>query len=145
MPVVEAQEFIQAAVTLMEKAAVKLLDHRHDAYPEEAVGILCSNGDIYPLINQARSGHRFEVSETLSKEAIEILKNRGKEPVAVYHSHPMSSSGPSNRDVAMMMNMPGALSIVIGIDGIAAWLWDNCLQSVGRIPLPERSQHVKSS
>lgn len=145
MPVVVAQEFIQAAVTLMEDAAVRMADHRDDAYPEEAVGILCSNGDTYPLINQARSGHRFEVSETLVKEAIEILENRGKEPVAMYHSHPTSAASPSARDVSMMMNMPGALSIVVGIDGIAAWLWDDVLQSVGRIPLPERTRHVESA
>lgn len=145
MPVVVAQEFIQSAVTLMEAAAVRMANHRDNAYPQEAVGILCSNGDSYSLINQARSGHRFEVSEVLVKEAIEILESRDMEPVAMYHSHPTSAASPSGRDVSMMMNMPGALSIIVGIDGIAAWLWDDVLQSVGRIPLPERTRHVESA
>lgn len=145
MPVVVAHEFLQATVTLMEQGSVAMSNHRDDAYPQEAVGILCSNGDAYPLINQARSGQRFEVSETLVKEAIGWLEKQGQQPIAVYHSHPTSASSPSGRDVSMMMNMPGALSIIVGIDDIAAWIWDDVLQSVGRIPLPERTRYVESS
>lgn len=138
MPVDIAVDFVEAAKTLMVESSGLLLAHRDDEYPLEAVGIICSDGTTYPLINQARSGHRFEVSEVLMKEAIDILAERGLHPVAVYHSHPDSSSGPSNRDILMMQNMPGALSIIVGRDAIAAWLWNDGLQSVGNIPLPER-------
>lgn len=131
-----AVDFLDATVELMEHSAAAMWEHRHDAYPQEAVGILCSDGVNYPLINQARSDSRFEVSQTLVKEAIEALVNVGREPVAIYHSHPMTTSSPSNQDISMMKNMPGALSIIVGQDGIAAWRYDNGLQSVGRIELP---------
>ncbi len=142
MPIAVADEFVAVAETLMVEAAPALVAHRNDSYPHEAVGIVCSDGSTYPLINQARSGHRFEVSEVLVQEAITILSERGLQPVAVYHSHPESVSGPSNRDISMMQHMPGALSIIVGKDGIAAWLWNDGLQSVGKVQLPERVEAV---
>ena len=133
-----SEETKSAVSELITFAAISLVMHRDSDYPHEAVGILCSDGSIYPLINQARSAHRFEVSQPLVKEAIGVLTQRGMEPIAVYHSHPTSSSGPSKRDIMLMETMPGSLSIIIGQDGIAAWLWDGGLQSVTRINLPTK-------
>ena len=132
-----ATEFMVATVALIKACAVDMKHHRDESYPEEAVGILCADGSSYPLINQARSSRRFEVSETLLEEAIAMLNEVGKHPVAIYHSHPESASGPSRRDIEMMKLMPGALSVIVGIDGIAGWVWDDGLHSAGRIDLPE--------
>ena len=137
-----AQEFIQASTTLMETAAVEMLNHRDDVYPQEAVGVLCADGSCFPLVNQARSAHRLEVSAFLVAEAIDMLVERGLSPVAFYHSHPTSASGPSTRDVQMMQTKPGALFVIIGQDGIAGWLWNDELQSAGTIPLPNRKPNV---
>lgn len=140
----QTRNYIQAVVDLMESASVVMMNHRDDSYPEEAIGILCSDGTNYRLINQARSAHRFEVSATLTTEAMSMLLDRGKEPIAIYHSHPASSSSPSKRDIAMMETQPGALSIIVGVSDISAWVWDDeDLQPVGRIPLPERSRIVQ--
>jgi proteasome lid subunit RPN8/RPN11 len=139
---VEAKEFMQASVTLMETAAFEMVEHRDEVYPYEAVGILCSDGSCYPLINQARSAHRLEVSAILVGEAIDMLRERGLEPVAFYHSHPTSASGPSNRDISMMQTKPGALFVIIGQDGIAGWLWNDGLQSVGKVSIPDRKRNV---
>ena len=133
-----SEELKDAVTHLIASAATSLVTHRDSDYPHEAVGSLCSDGSVYPLINQARSAHRFEVSQPLVKEAIGVLTQRGMEPIAVYHSHPTSSSGPSKRDIMLMETMPGSLSIIIGQDGIAAWLWDGGLQSVTRINLPTK-------
>ncbi len=135
-----ATNFLQAAVTLMEEAAMEMVNHRDDAYPIEAVGILCSDGVTFRLINQSRSAHRFIVSETLVGEAFETLKRRKHFPVAMYHSHPDTGSSPSERDIAMMETMPGSLSVIIGKDNIAAWRWNDGLESVGKVPHPERSR-----
>ena len=143
MPTEQAVEFIQASTTLMESAAVEMVEHRDETYPNEAVGVLCSDGSCFPLVNQARSAHRLEVSAFLVAEAIDMLTERGLSPVAFYHSHPESASGPSNRDIQMMQTKPGALFIIVGQDGISGWLWDDGLQSVGRIPLPERGHNVE--
>ncbi len=143
MAVPIALNFLQAAVTLMEEGALEMLDHRDDMYPLEAVGILCSDGVTYRLINQSRSSHRFTVSETLVREAIEILTRRGHPPVAIYHSHPEHDSHPSRRDIDMMETMPGSLSVIVGKEGIAGWRWNDGLESVGKIPHPERTRYGK--
>lgn len=122
---------------LLGTARADLLAARHKDYPNEAVGILCADGSVYPLINQARSSKRFEVGETAVGEAINHLKYRGRFPVAVYHSHPTSDSGPSERDKMLMQEMPNAVNVIIGKDGIAAWLWDEALRFVARIPLED--------
>ena len=134
--------FIVAVQTLMETAASEMLEHRDETYPQEAVGILCSDGSCWPLINQARSAHRLEVSAILVSEAHTMLRERGRNPVAYYHSHPDSASGPSDRDVSMMQTVPGALFVIIGQDGISGWQWEDKLESCGKIPLPDRKPNV---
>ena len=114
-----------------------LVEQRDNEYPNEAVGIICADATHYPLINQARSPKRFEVSKQLVGEAINHLKYRDRHPIAVYHSHPESDSGPSNRDTMMMEEMPQATFVIVGDDGIAAWMWDDELRFVLRIPLKE--------
>lgn len=122
---------------LMTVARPYLIEQRDNDYPNEAVGILCADATIFPLINQARSGHRFEVSEALVTEAIAQLKVRKRRPVAVYHSHPESDSGPSKRDIMMMTEMPQATFVIVGSDGISAWMWDDELRFVVKVPLKE--------
>jgi len=123
---------------LLNFAARDLLTQRDREYPNEAVGILTAGGIVYPLINQARSPKRFEVSKTLVQEGISELVKWGEHPVATYHSHPTSASGPSDRDCLYMRETEGGLHIIIGMDGIAAWLWKDGLRSVAKVPLPER-------
>ncbi len=125
----------EAIEVLMAAGRADMIRHRNEAYPEEAVGIICADGSTYPLINQARSAHRFEVSQVFVVEAIKALNEAKRFPVAVYHSHPESSSGPSARDVSLMQAMNGALSIIVGIDGITGWAWDGELISMGWISL----------
>ena len=122
---------------LLVAARPYILEHRDQDFPHEAVGILCADGSTFPLINQARSHKRFEVSEQLVTEAIAQLKIRKRHPVAVYHSHPESDSGPSKRDEMMMAEMPQATFIIAGNDGIAAWMWDEQLRFVVKVPLKE--------
>jgi len=126
-----------ATEILLASVSEDLVKARDDAYPNEAVGILCYDGAVYPLINQARSPHRFEVGETLVGEAINHLKHRGKMPVAVYHSHPTSGSGPSARDEMMMQEMPGAVFVIVGANDMAAWMWEDELRCIGKVALEE--------
>lgn len=134
--------YVRSVMTLMENCADEMIEHRDEVFPNEAVGILCDDGSCYPLINQARSAHRLEVSAILVGEAIDMLNERNKNPVAFYHSHPTGATGPSRRDLEMMQTKPGALFVIIGIDGIAGWIWKDKLESVGRISLTERGRNV---
>ena len=122
---------------LLATARADIVASRNESYPNEAVGIICSDGNVFPLINQARSAHRFSVGETLVGEAINHLKYRGKQPVAVYHSHPESTSGPSASDEQMMEEMPGAVFVIAGTDGMSAWTWSEELVLLATIPLED--------
>lgn len=93
------------------------------AYPIEAVGVLCEDGSTAPLINQARSAVRYEVSETLVVEVLDELERRGMIPVAFYHSHPESNADPSERDVLMMKEQANSVFIIVGKESISAWCW----------------------
>ena len=140
-------EYTEAAVQLLEMTSIEMIAHRNETYPQECVGIVCSDGAVARLINQSRSHKRFIVSETLVTEVVETLLSGDHRPVAMYHSHPDGNSSPSDRDINMMETMPGTLSIIVGHDGIAAWRWDagqksryDGLKCVGKIPMPERTQ-----
>jgi len=140
-------EYTEAAIQLLEMTSIEMIAHRNDAYPQECVGIVCSDGAVARLINQSRSHKRFIVSETLVNEVIETLVSGDHRPVAMYHSHPNGDSSPSSRDINMMKTMPRTLSFIVGHDGISAWRWDDGLESihdglkcVGKIPMPERTR-----
>ena len=112
-----------AVRSMVEHVANSLICARDNAYPNEAVGYVCSDATLYPLINQARSPRRFEVSDTLIKEAIEEILRDGVEPAMIYHSHPTSDSTPSNRDKLMMVELVGAVFVIVGKDDISAWCY----------------------
>ena len=135
------EEVAEPVELLLLECRSAMLEHRDEDYPKEAVGILTSDGVTWPLINQARSPKRFAVSQRLVEEAIAELGRHDQHPVAVYHSHPTSSSGASERDVMMMQENPGSLHVIVGQDGIASWMWWDSLRSVVRIPLPEKVSH----
>jgi proteasome lid subunit RPN8/RPN11 len=133
------EEVAPAVTDLLNHIAEPLLTQRDLEYPNEAVGLVTDLFEVFPLINQARSPKRFEVSQRLVAEGIEQLAKHYQRPVAIYHSHPTSASGPSARDVLLMKENPGSLNLIVGMDGIAAWMWwEDELRSVTRIPLPER-------
>lgn len=115
--------FREAVVDLIVIATDELISHRDDAYPQEAVGILCDDGTTYRLINQARSGTRFEVSKLLVTESIKIIKRQNRSAIGIYHSHPTSQSAPSSRDIDMMRTQPGNLFVIVGNDVISGWAW----------------------
>ena len=111
---------IEALITF---SAGSLIHARDNAYPNEAVGYIRTDAILHPLINQARSPKRFEVSDTLAKEAVDEIVRDGAEPAMIYHSHPASDSTPSNRDKLMMTELVGAVFVIVGKDDISAWCY----------------------
>ena len=143
MTVMLWEEVRPTVLDLLNHISVDLLTQRDSEYPNEAVGLVTDMLEVYPLINQARSPKRFEVSQQLVAEGIQQLAKHYQRPVAIYHSHPTSASGPSSRDVMLMKDNPGSLNLIVGIDGISAWMWwEDELRSVATIPLPERTFSV---
>lgn len=120
-----AKELQPTLTELLEWVAEGLIEEVDGRLPNEAVGLLCEDGTILSLINQARSPDRFEVSNRLVHEAITEAVDRGYHPLAIYHSHPTKDSWPSKRDDVMMELLAEVPFVIVGIDGIAAWMWED--------------------
>ena len=118
---------------LLEQA-LPAVAHADTTSPHEVVGIIASDGSVYPLINQRRSASEFEVSSRLVREGIEQIKARDLEPVAFYHSHPTRTADPSDRDKDMIRQGRGFLFAILGIDRFALYMWDDKLKLVTEVP-----------
>lgn len=80
-----------------------LESHYKEEAPIECVGLLLWNGDSIRLKNQARSEHRFFVSQQQLEERL-----IPDQPVmAIYHSHPHREAVPSGEDKEMMQYIAG--------------------------------------
>jgi proteasome lid subunit RPN8/RPN11 len=82
-----------------------MIDHCRRIAPLEACGILAGRGpvqaeSIYPLRNALRSATRYNADSRDLIRAIETMRGRGEEMLAIYHSHPASLPIPSPVDLA---------------------------------------------
>lgn len=91
-------ELRYAIVTALPEA----YSHARAGMPEEVVGLILSDGTTRPLINQARSSTRFEVSFAQMAEALASINPHTHLVYAIYHSHPAGSLNPSTDDQNQM-------------------------------------------
>ena len=69
---------------------------------EEVVGLALGKGWVHRLVNQARSGARFDIGETQFNDVVANLPS-DLHVLAFYHSHPTGNLSPSIEDQSMMM------------------------------------------
>ena len=62
--------------------------------------LILTDLSIVRLYNQAQSPHRFFVNPS---QLIDKEKELTSDPIALYHSHPLSPPVPSTEDTAMML------------------------------------------
>jgi [CysO sulfur-carrier protein]-S-L-cysteine hydrolase len=71
--------------------------------PLEACGLLGGVGPVvasfYPLRNASRSETRYDADPRDLIEAVQALRRRGEEILALYHSHPRWAAVPSQTDL----------------------------------------------
>ncbi|MCP3029093.1 Mov34/MPN/PAD-1 family protein [Halobacillus sp. A5] len=71
--------------------------------PYEVCGLLTGfRSTIYtnwPLVNEAKSVHRFFVSQSVVEQTLKRIEEKSEEVLAVYHSHPTTSPIPSSYDI----------------------------------------------
>lgn len=72
----------------VERALPLIHSHLIEGLPEEVVGLVLSDGSIIPLINQARSSSRFEVSVAQMADVLASIDPEVRTVYALYHSHP---------------------------------------------------------
>ena len=74
--------------------------------PKECCGLLGGNGGLvgsrYPLLNRAAIPETsyFAAPDELFR-AIKLMRERGEELIAIYHSHPKTDPYPSGKDLDM--------------------------------------------
>lgn len=102
------------------EVANAIAQHARDAYPEEAIGILASSGGkivrVYVLRNVAtdpRGAHVASIEDHL--EAERLMRDRGEELAAIFHSHPGGSSQPSAIDVKLAALRPGVAHLIFSV------------------------------
>lgn len=113
-------EGVAQPLTWAQAAHEQLLAHAVRDAPREACGALLGRGRfvsaVVPMTNTHPGNHhyRIDVQETIAllhkyDETMEL------EVLGWYHSHPQSSSAPSDYDIELAI--PGWVYVVVGQDG----------------------------
>lgn len=108
--------------------------------PYEACGLLIGTIDIdianvekvQPVTNIRKSKVSFELEPMEFYDAWNNSEKEGKDIVGVYHTHPFSSAIPSIWDRETMENN-SLVWLIVGIDGMMSYIWDNGIKSVKTI------------
>lgn len=88
-----------------------------EAAPEECCGFLGGNADkiinVYPVPNVAYNKLiSYEIAPRDYMDALTLMRIRGEELLAIYHSHPNGEAEPSDNDVRLAFS--DVAYIVIG-------------------------------
>ncbi len=82
-----------------------LIKHAQNDLPLEACGYLGEKDGIIteqiPLRNVDMSGTHFTFEPAEQFDAIRVLRDKGLSVAAVYHSHPLTPSRPSQEDIRL--------------------------------------------
>ena len=96
----------------------QILSHAQRSLPEECVGILSGQGqqmlNWHPLSNQLQSPTKFLADSTELIQLLRQLREENQELVAIYHSHPQSSTLPSPIDLQQAY-YPEALYLIVSL------------------------------
>jgi proteasome lid subunit RPN8/RPN11 len=116
--------FEPMAIKITRAVVSEMFAHARDAEPEECCGLVgggeSSARTIYRLRNVAREPLRsYEGAPQELFDAQRVMRARGEELIAIYHSHPRTSDPvPSESDVRLAY-YPAAVHFIIGLAGDA--------------------------
>lgn len=104
-----------------------IVTHMLDELPDEAVGLLWSDGSVSRLINQARSPSRFSVSQPQLAEAMDKV-SPDLLLVGLYHSHPggkeiLSAEDEDQLRLQFTAGIPIPWLIINPSGNLKAWWW----------------------
>jgi proteasome lid subunit RPN8/RPN11 len=114
-------------LTLRRAHVEEMLAHAREASPAECCGLVGGSSEeaqsVYRMRNVA--GNRLSFYEVAPEElfaAQRLMRERGEEILAIYHSHPRSAEPlPSAEDVRLAY-YPSAFYLIIGLSGAEATL-----------------------
>src|SRR5690606_6218777 len=86
--------------------------------PLEACGMLAGTRNLalggYAITNKARSTVRYVIDEEEQAEAFSLMRVRGHDLVAIYHSHPTAAPVPSEADIRLAY-YPEAYYLIVSL------------------------------
>lgn len=110
-------------ITLQRSHRDQIIVHAHAAIPTECCGLIAGSKDerasnVYQLRNAAANPEvEYEAAPEDLFAAQRLMRERGEELIAIYHSHPGSSEPfPSETDVRLAY-YPQAVYFIIGLAG----------------------------
>jgi proteasome lid subunit RPN8/RPN11 len=119
---------------IIKKVIKEMVNHAKKEAPLEACGYLASKDAIimasYALVNIDKSNEHFSFDPKEQFAAVKDARAKGLEICAVYHSHPVSPSRPSQEDIKLAYDPNISYFIVSLADGkeeVRAFLIRNSL------------------
>lgn len=98
-----------STLQLPQPLAEEMIAHCQSQYPKEACGYLAGAREaaavqVYPMRNVEDSpiGYSMDPKEQLQVE--KLMRQRGQQPLAIYHSHTASEAYPSSVDVSLAIS-----------------------------------------
>ena len=115
-----------------------MVEHARRDYPLECCGLLAGAGQdidgVRPTPNQKHSSKEFFVPIEELFAFFQKLRRTGKRHLGIYHSHPLTESTPSPRDVAEF-HYPEVSYWIISLKGkepdVGCFLWGE--EGFGRV------------
>ncbi|WP_281657923.1 M67 family metallopeptidase [Halobacillus sp. Cin3] len=90
-------------VRIDQRLYQQMVDHGYTCLPNEACGLISGHDEkveqIWPLVNDRPSPHRFFVSKTIVSSTLDAIEQSGQQVLAVYHTHPGTAPVPSSYDL----------------------------------------------
>jgi proteasome lid subunit RPN8/RPN11 len=97
-----------------------LIAHARRDFPLEACGILGGAAGVvsehYPMANTDQSNEHFMMAPKEQFAVVKELRAKGKEMLAVYHSHPESPARPSEEDIRLALT-PDVSYVIVSLVG----------------------------
>ncbi|MBP7829603.1 MAG: M67 family metallopeptidase [Kiritimatiellae bacterium] len=97
-----------------------MVAHARRDFPLEACGILGGKAGVvsehYPMANTDRSREHFMMEPREQFAVAKDLRAKGKDMLAIYHSHPDTPARPSAEDIRLALT-PGVSYVIISLAG----------------------------
>ena len=98
----------------------EMVEHARSELPNESCGMLAA-GDgrlsaFFPAANEFASPMRFRIDAADQIRIWTEIESRGEE-VAIFHSHPSTEAAPSQTDINLAADWPGALWAICSLAG----------------------------
>lgn len=105
-------------LTIPQNIIAAMVAHAQRDFPLEACGMLGGAAGVvsehYPMANSDRSNEHFTLEPKEQFSVIKDLRAKGKELLAIYHSHPETPARPSAEDIRLALT-PAVSYIIVSL------------------------------